>query len=237
MLTVFTANHSHTMQLMSGANCSYNPLCGWNYSTGPFSDSSIVSNMGAMDLLDTRESILSFPCTLSNLLRDRPALLMISRQSLHSLSAQVTPRWYTQIQYMHLHTRKHHPCGPKDYSHVTISTAVSSSTRTFNSQMIEWITSFNGLWSMARSSVHFCLFSLTEAVIKKVCFLSLPLLLWRTLTLGFCLCSLSLFVSFCISPAPWIVSIGLKGEIINVLHTSVWDLRNILFVLKCWIVC
>lgn len=216
---------------------SYNPLCGWNYSTGPFSDSSIVSNRGAIDLLDTWESILSFPCTLSNLLRDRPALLMISRHSLHSLSAQVTPQWspviHTDTIHASAHTCKHHPCGPKDYSHVTIGIAMSSSTGTFKSKIISWIIALiNVLWSMPRCCCCPFLFVFSHTGChKQGVFPQPPLLLdFDLVFLPLTLCLLLYFPLPPGFPPEGCVSIGLKGEIIHVLHTSVWDLRNVLFV-------
>ncbi|TNN03104.1 hypothetical protein fugu_000133, partial [Takifugu bimaculatus] len=99
-----------------------------------------------------------------------PALLMISRQSLHSLSDQVTPP-VVQTDTIHVsaHACEHHLRGPTDHSHVTISNATTGPLS------LNYLVNhgFNVLWSMPSSSAHFCQCSLTQAVINKVCFFSL----------------------------------------------------------------
>lgn len=52
LLPFFTANHSHTVQFTSGAKLLESSVR-VELQHGPLLDSSIVSNMGEMDLLDT----------------------------------------------------------------------------------------------------------------------------------------------------------------------------------------
>lgn len=49
-------------------------VCEVELQCGLYSRSSFVSALEGTDLLDTWESVLSFPCTLSSLLREGPAL-------------------------------------------------------------------------------------------------------------------------------------------------------------------
>lgn len=91
MYAVFTANRSHTMQLMSGAKLRQSSL--WvELQPGPLLGQLDCLEYGSNGFLGYLREHSLLPCTLSNLLRDRLALLMISRQSLHSLNAQVTPQ-------------------------------------------------------------------------------------------------------------------------------------------------
>lgn len=124
----------------------------------------------------------------------------------YTLSAIRLPPPVAQTNTIHVspHTCEHHLCGPTDYSHVTISNATTGALS------LNYLVnhSFNVLWSMPSSSVHFCQFSLTQAVIKKVCFFSLDFDLLFLLVLILCIC---LFLPCALKPNWMSKGVGLGG--------------------------
>lgn len=231
MLTVFTANHSHTMYLRSQAPAILS--VGGITARAP-SRTARLSRLWERWIYRIPERAFSPSPALSATCLETSLHYWWCPGSHYTLSVLRLPPSDPHRYNTCICTHMSAPCMRTERVQLTVSIAMSSSTGTFDFKIIPWITSLMYFYRAQKFCSFLPIFSDTDCH-KQGVFPQPPSSpgLWPC---GFaCVASHSFSLSLCFplsSGFLWVSLQRFKEEIISFLHISVRDFRNFLFVFK-----